>query len=139
MAKIVNIAKNLLLLSLPVAFVVVGHLRAEGVKWASDLVSAAIGLVAMYLLILCPNTIAFVLVSVLPLGVMALGFWGLTLWSTHWLLPVFTALAIRALIPIAFSEQIEQLRVELELKSKRENKPLVDGVNWLLGDHKQRN
>jgi hypothetical protein len=139
MAKILNIAKNLLLLSLPVAVAVVGLLRAEGVKWASDLVFAVTGLVAMYLLILCPNTIAFVLVSILPLGVIALAFWGLTLWSSHWLLPVVTALAIRALIPIASSKQIEQLRAELELKSKRENKPLVDGVNWLFGDHKQRN
>ncbi len=138
MNKLGNFAKNLFLLLVPVMVTTIGLLRANGVEWASHLATAFAGTAVAYLLVCAPNTVAFAAVSGLPLALIGLGLYGIYLWNYDWLFTVCIAFAIRALWPVATSKQLYELCGELKIKSKEENRFIINKLEWLLGDGGKR-
>ena len=119
--------KYLGLFLLPVAFTVVGLLRADGVGWANTLTQLLIGLFLTYLLVWAPSTIVYgVIYIALPLGMIGIVFLSVYLLNHHWLLSLISLLLLRAFWPILNADSYRSLCLDFRQRMNRENQWLVN-------------
>jgi len=119
--------KYLGLFLIPVAFTVVGLLRAEGVGWANTLAQLLIGLPLAYLLVWAPSTIVYGTIYIaLPLGIVGIVFLSVYLLNHHWLFSLISFLLLRAFWPILYADSYRSLCLDFQKRMNRENQWLIN-------------